>query len=78
MSMLGHLLGAALIVGLIVWSLTAIQEFQNEGKQSKRDASRDFYSICMDGVSYWYLREGYAAQLAVRIDPETMQPKGCK
>ena len=39
--------------------------------------SNDYETICLDGVRYWYKRDGYRESLAPRIDPETLQPVRC-
>ena len=37
----------------------------------------DFATVCLDGVEYWVRMVPYKAYMAVRIDPETLQPATC-
>lgn len=38
----------------------------------------DFATVCLDGVEYWMRKSGYSGYMAVRIDPETLQPARCE
>ena len=36
-----------------------------------------FQAICIDGVEYWIRAASNKGYMAVRIDPETLQPRRC-
>ena len=38
----------------------------------------DMITICLDRVAYWYDGSGQSQMMAVRINPETLQPMLCK
>lgn len=40
-------------------------------------AATMFTPICVDGVEYWIRAAGSKGYMAVRIDPETLQPRRC-
>jgi hypothetical protein len=41
------------------------------------DSEDLFSTICLDGVEYWVRAAASKSYLAVRIDPETLQPRRC-
>lgn len=59
-----------LIIGLVLLSGCVVEDNSEHGK--------DLYTICLDGVAYWY-DAGYSGQMmAPRIDPNTLTFVLCK
>lgn len=60
-----------LVVGvtvLVMWGIVALDQSSNEDLSNERDAAHKFYAICLDGVSYWHLKQGYAEVLAPKFN----------
>ena len=58
---------AILVVGAMVWGIDKVDESANVSMSNQRDAASEFYTICLDGVSYWHNSQGYREVLAPRF-----------
>lgn len=72
----GVIFGAFLVLALLL--LAGCGKAPNRFDREDYNTSQSmFQPICLDGVEYWIRAIGRKGYMAVRIDPETLQPRRC-
>ena len=75
-TLVAMILAAAALTACDTTQQDITRNHQNRDKYENR-----YQVICLDGVEYWHWRESHGYQgyesLAVKIDPETLQPSRC-
>jgi hypothetical protein len=71
------MLGLAIVV--VLGTLLFVEEQRLDSTPKPVVTSKnEFYTICLDGVSYWVRKQQGQVHIAVYIDPTTLHPKNCK